>query len=128
MYRGLFVSLPMGILWSVSLEEQFYLLWPWVVSQVSRRGLFVVAILMWLFSITYSVAINRAGVPPYTIWWNSFARLDPLACGVMLSVLLGGSKLDRYHSARRTIAIVAVSVIVMAGYCSPREDSAGAFG
>jgi peptidoglycan/LPS O-acetylase OafA/YrhL len=127
MYRGVSAPLQMAILWSVSLEEQFYLLWPWVVSQVSRRGLLVVAILMWLFSITYRWRLIVQGVPPYTIWWNSFARLDPLACGVLLSVLLGGSKLDRYHSARRTIAIVAVSLIVMAGYCSPREDSAGAF-
>jgi peptidoglycan/LPS O-acetylase OafA/YrhL len=127
MYRGPFVPLPLGILWSVSLEEQFYLLWPWVVAHVSRRGLLAVALLMWLFSIIYRWRLIAEGVPPRTIWWNSFARLDPLACGVLLSVLLGGSQISRFHKARRTIAIVAVSLIVIAGYCSPREDSAAAF-
>jgi peptidoglycan/LPS O-acetylase OafA/YrhL len=127
MYRGVFVPLPLGILWSVSLEEQFYLLWPWVVSHVSRKGLLVVAIFMWLFSISFRWRLIVDGVPPRVIWWNSFARLDPLACGVLLSVLLDGSKLHRFRNARRTIAIAAVSLIVAAGYCSPREDSAAAF-
>jgi peptidoglycan/LPS O-acetylase OafA/YrhL len=127
MYRGVFVPLPLGILWSVSLEEQFYLLWPWVVSYVSRRGLLLVAILMWLFSIIYRWRLILEGIPPRAIWWNSLARLDPLACGVLLSVLLGSSKIQRFHNARRTIAIVAVSLIVAAGFCSPREDSAAAF-
>ena len=126
MYAGALVPLSLGILWSVSLEEQFYLLWPWVVSRLSRRGLLVAAILMWLFSIIYRWLLIVQGVSPYAIWWNSFARLDPLAGGVLLSVLIGGSKLHRYHNARRTIAILSVLLIVMAGYCSPREDNAAA--
>jgi len=127
MYRGVFVPLPLGILWSVSLEEQFYLLWPWVVSHVSRRGLLVVAIFMWVFSIIFRWRLIVEGVPPRAIWWNSFARLDPLACGVLLSLLLGGSKFHRSHNARQIIAIAAVSLIVAAGYCAPREDNAAAF-
>src|ERR1700722_1420941 len=127
MYAGALVPLSLGILWSVSLEEQFYLLWPWVVSRLSRRGLLVAAILMWLFSIIYRWLLIVQGVSPYAIWWNSFARLDPLAGGVLLSVLIGGSKLHRYHNARRTIAILSVLLIVMAGYCSPREDNAAVF-
>ena len=126
MYRGMFVPLSLGILWSVSLEEQFYLLWPWVVSRLSRRGLLVVAILVWLFSIVSRWRLIGLGVPPRAIWWNSFARLDPLAIGVLLSVWLGGSRLDRFHSARRVVAIVAVLLIVGAGYCSPREDNGAA--
>lgn len=126
MYRGVFVPLSLGILWSVSLEEQFYLVWPWVVSRLSRRGLLVVAILMWVLSIGYRWRLIVQGVSPHTIWWNSLARLDPLACGVLLSVV-GISNLRRYHNARRTIAIAAVSLIVMAGYCSPREENTAAF-
>lgn len=126
MYWGLFVPMPLSILWSVSLEEQFYLLWPWVVSRLSRRGLIVVAILMWLFSIGYRWRLIANGVTPHTIWFNSLARLDPLACGVLLSAF-GGSKLHRYGNARGTIAIVAASLILAAGYCSPRDDNAAAF-
>jgi peptidoglycan/LPS O-acetylase OafA/YrhL len=50
---GVSVTLQLAILWSASLEEQFYVLWPWVVTRLSRRVLLVVAILMLLFSISY---------------------------------------------------------------------------
>ena len=125
MYQGVFVTLQLGILWSVSLEEQFYLLWPWVVSRFSRRGLAVVAILMWTFSILYRWRLLSGGVAPSPIWWNSFARLDPLACGILLSALLHGSE-HRFQNSRRMLAIVGVSLFVAAGYCSPREESSGA--
>jgi peptidoglycan/LPS O-acetylase OafA/YrhL len=126
MYWGLFVPMALGILWSVSLEEQFYLLWPWVVSRLSRRGLIVVAILMLLISNVYRWRLIIEGVTPHTVWFNSLARLDPLACGVLLSAF-GGSKLGRYCNARGTIAIAAVSLIIAAGYCSPRNDNEAAF-
>ena len=83
---------------------------------------------MWLFSISFRWRLIVDGVPPRAIWWNSFARLDPLAYGVLLSVLLDGSKLHRFRNARRTIAISAVSLIVTAGYCSPREIVLQLFG
>jgi peptidoglycan/LPS O-acetylase OafA/YrhL len=127
MYRGVFVPLSLGILWSVSLEEQFYLLWPWVVARVSRRGMLAVAILMWLFSILFRSMLIARGVPPRTIWWNSFARLDPLACGIMMSVILRGSTIDLSLTGRRAIALASVMLIVFAGYCSPREEGVAMF-
>jgi peptidoglycan/LPS O-acetylase OafA/YrhL len=126
MYRGAFVTLQLGILWSVSLEEQFYLVWPWVVSRLSRRRLVVVAILVWTFSILYRWWLVAEGAEPAKIWWNSFARLDPLACGVLLSALLGGSTRNRFENSRRIVAVAGVSLILAAGYCSPREVNGGA--
>jgi peptidoglycan/LPS O-acetylase OafA/YrhL len=122
MYRGVFVPLSLGILWSVSLEEQFYLLWPWVVARVSRRGMLTAAILMWMFSIFFRWLLIGHGVPPRTIWWNSFARLDPLACGILMSVILRGSTIALSLTGRRAIALASILLIVFAGYCSPREQ------
>src|SRR5260370_30509988 len=57
-------SLPLGHLWSLSLEEQFYAMWPWFVARAPNRRLLLIAA-----AITSAVAIARM----VTIWNGWFA-------------------------------------------------------
>ena len=106
-------------LWSVSFEEQFYLLWPLVLRRSSLRtirriaiGLLVAASLARLILL-----LKHAGGDP--IWYNSFARLDSIACGILLAVILHGRATFRLAlPARMSLLVLGVSAWMLVGrYC-----------
>jgi len=72
-------------LWSVSIEEQFYLVWPWLVrGNVRRIGVYAIAMLA-VASITRIVLAATGTVHP-GVWCNTLTRLDPIAGGALLAV------------------------------------------
>jgi peptidoglycan/LPS O-acetylase OafA/YrhL len=87
-----FLGLPHSIaspLWSVSIEEQFYLLWPLALRRLSRRqlvfaviGLLVVANVIRVF-LVYSHVLGAA------IEYNTLARIDAIAFGILVAYFLG---------------------------------------
>ena len=89
-FRGSPGASMLNPLWSVSFEEQFYLLWPLILRRVSRTQ--VVKIAIWLLFVAnlarLIMLLNHAGAR--TLWINSFVRLDPIACGILLAIFLHG--------------------------------------
>ncbi len=80
----------MGHLWTVSIEEQFYLLWPPIVRKMSATGLAYVAIAMLILaSVTRAVMVAVHG-NPWSVWCNTLCRLDPIALGILVAVALRG--------------------------------------
>ena len=86
--RGFPRAQIIGPLWSVSFEEQFYLLWPLVVRRAPKRTIFRIAIaLLALATVArFILLLKHQGGEP--IWYDSFARLDSIACGILLAVML----------------------------------------
>src|SRR6266403_769444 len=60
-------SLPLGHLWSLSLEEQFYAMWPWFVARMPIRRLLLIAA-----AITTVVALARM-----VAIWNGWFAYNP---------------------------------------------------
>jgi peptidoglycan/LPS O-acetylase OafA/YrhL len=101
-------SLPLGHLWSLSLEEQFYAMWPWFVARAPTRRLLLIAA-----AITSAVAIARM----VTIWNGWFAynpgivyrrpwfRIDSIMIGCWLCVAVA----DDIWRARVTRLAAAIS-------------------
>jgi len=77
-------------LWSVSVEEQFYLLWPPAVARLSRRQIATTAICL----IVVANISRLVGVAVHSstqhLWANTFAHLDSIAAGILLAVVLKG--------------------------------------
>jgi peptidoglycan/LPS O-acetylase OafA/YrhL len=80
---------PASLLWSVSVEEQFYVLWAPAMRFLSQRTLIIVAFA--LLSIAalgrLYLSINSFGFS--SIWFMTVTHLDPLAMGILLSFALG---------------------------------------
>jgi len=76
-----------GPLWSLAVEEHYYLFWPTVVRKVSIRGLTTIAVGICIFvPIARAIAFERGftdGLASYT-WFV----LDGLAAGSLLGILL----------------------------------------
>ena len=66
------------VYWSLSLEEQFYLVAPLMIALIPRRGLIWLLVLAWLL-----LASTRR--PPLEIAW--FFRIDAMVLGVLLAFL-----------------------------------------
>jgi peptidoglycan/LPS O-acetylase OafA/YrhL len=78
---------PMTPLWSISIEEQFYLIWPWVMRFVSRRGLFLCALfLILLANFTLIILGQRHASADTTVWANTFVQFQMFAAGILLAL------------------------------------------
>ena len=76
-------------LWSLAVEEQFYLLWPIVFALltrfVSKRAVFVIVVLLGAASLAWMVALYQPGEDPSRVYFGS----DPRAFTILLGVALG---------------------------------------
>jgi peptidoglycan/LPS O-acetylase OafA/YrhL len=75
------------ILWSLAVEEQFYLVWPIVVHWVSRKTLFMISgMIIVLSPLARSVAYSFLDYP--AVYVLTFCRLDALASGAVIALLI----------------------------------------
>jgi len=73
-------------LWSLAVEEQFYLLWPPLVLLLSRRALLRTSAALVVLALLARVALRLGGageVPAYVL---PFARMDALLLGAMVAL------------------------------------------
>jgi peptidoglycan/LPS O-acetylase OafA/YrhL len=108
----------MNPLWSVSFEEQFYLLWPTVVSKAKRVRTLSIAsgILLVAAQCGRFVLLKYARHGDEAIFTNTIARLDPLALGVLTAVLLRKRQLKLSGWWRLGCLISGAIVWVAAGH------------
>jgi peptidoglycan/LPS O-acetylase OafA/YrhL len=94
------VTTVAGPLWSISLEEQFYLIWPWVVRRCSARRLALCAVGLMLFAMGARLAMGVLRPNDDWVTMNSFTRVDGIAVGALLAVALQG-RVPRWSTATR---------------------------
>ncbi len=85
-------TLFMTHLWSISVEEQFYLFWPWFARYVPRRRIVVIPILMLAVAviaraISVPLKLNEPAFNVTPVWTNTFTRLDPIAVGILIALI-----------------------------------------
>jgi peptidoglycan/LPS O-acetylase OafA/YrhL len=84
---GAVTSLVILPLWSLSVEEQFYIVWPILFRKLTRRGVAVAGITVLIFSIGVRFELIRAGITPHQIWFTGFARMGSIALGIVIAAL-----------------------------------------
>jgi peptidoglycan/LPS O-acetylase OafA/YrhL len=99
---------PMFVLWSISVEEQFYLVVPWVVKYLNRKSLYgFCAMLILVANLRlYCFGVERAN--SFRIWADSLVQFECFAAGLLLCLLLHG-RLPRLSTWQR--------VVLLAGSC-----------
>ncbi len=81
---------PIASLWTISLEEQFYLFWPlllFILLPRKRKWLFSTLAGVLFLSIVVRYYIISNGIPYPTVWVFTLGRLDPFVFGALLSYL-----------------------------------------
>ncbi|RUL83305.1 acyltransferase family protein [Tautonia sociabilis] len=83
---GPVASDSISVLWSVCVEEQFYLFVPLIVSRVGGRWRIVLVAGLMGLGISSRFALAEAGSTGVALRYNTLANLDTLMAGVMLAL------------------------------------------
>lgn len=73
-------------LWTVSIEEQFYLSWPLAMRKATSRQIGFIAIGLLLLSHLLRGVLVLAQVSANAMEYNTFTRLDPIALGILVAL------------------------------------------
>jgi peptidoglycan/LPS O-acetylase OafA/YrhL len=103
-----------GPLWSVSMEEQFYLVWPWILRRWAANLLAVALVLVAVSFVARIYLVMQGAVHPQ-IWCNTLARLDPIACGALLAVIIRRKEISLSGVTRAALLLFGIAVLTLAG-------------
>ena len=96
-----------GHLWSLSVEEQFYLVWPAVVFAAGRKTLLRVALAVAVLSAALRATVVLTQGPSIAMYVLLPARMDGLAVGAILAVLVRDP--NAWEKARRWAPFAAIT-------------------
>lgn len=106
---------PGSILWSVSVEEQFYVLCPLLVRTLSRQNLLRLCVgLIALASVARFVVLSNSDNWWHNVWFNTFTRLDPIATGILIALVLNGRVPQLRVAARWLLAATGLLLLYFA--------------
>jgi peptidoglycan/LPS O-acetylase OafA/YrhL len=104
--------------WSLAVEEQLYLAWPWIVAYVRRRWLLPVVVILGLAAPLSRLAYvwsGYAGTTPLGTYIGTVSSLDALGAGALLAVLRHESLAHHVplgHARRAVIPALTMLLVV----------------
>lgn len=113
----------LGPLWSVAIEEQFYLVWPTVVRLARPGRVATVAVVMVVVALATRTWLVWTGVEHPGIWCNTLARLDPIALGALTSVALGGGAPRLAEPLRKALIAAGLACPVVLSRFFPMNEA-----
>lgn len=107
-------------LWSLAVEEQFYLLWPVVVAlvvgRVRRSRFALVTLIVALGSAVAMAAFFKSEVDPSALYYGTFTRMSGLLLGSAFAMVWRPSRLRaRAGQSRAGLVVDAIGVVGLAG-------------
>jgi peptidoglycan/LPS O-acetylase OafA/YrhL len=115
--------------WSLAVEEQFYLLWPFLVWRLATRRLIWACIGISIAALALRSLMVGYGVDPWTLYTNTACRMDALALGAAGACLLRDSVWRAWvqvHSRR--ILLLAAALFIAGLPVTHIYDRYGAIG
>ena len=120
LFKDFHMTQYLGITWSLAIEEQFYLLWPFVVYRLDKEKLVKFSLgyiaLSWLARILGTLLWPDTGQATSFFFYASFARFEEVLLGGLLAVFLTFDG-AREQVRRFSIPVFGVSLSVFVALC-----------
>jgi peptidoglycan/LPS O-acetylase OafA/YrhL len=109
---------PLGITWSLAIEEQFYLLWPLILIlllklKVRRRMILLMMVLAIVALALHRKILMEDGARIERMYYATDTRADALLIGCLVALLLSWNVLPRSDGFRWLMNIVAMLGVVI---------------
>lgn len=95
---------PLLHLWSLGIEEQFYLVWPVLLVLLWRNRPLLMTVLHALVLGSFALSVGLATEAPVANFYLPFSRFWELGLGCSLALLKDGAWSDRFSSKARSFA------------------------
>jgi peptidoglycan/LPS O-acetylase OafA/YrhL len=108
---------PLLHLWSLAIEEQFYILWPLILGLVWRRKRGLLLATLSIATISFAYNVVNVVHDPVAAFYSPLARFWELMLGGILAYLVrqNGEWLAQFHALRAAcgLLLICVSVFVL---------------
>lgn len=102
---------PVGVTWSLAIEEQFYLVWPLLILLLPRRVLPAFLISVVLLSPIVRALAQMGGATPTSLYTHTFFRLDSISAGALLAVWVRTRHFSQITATRIFIGSASVGLL-----------------
>jgi peptidoglycan/LPS O-acetylase OafA/YrhL len=108
-----------GPLWSLSVEEQFYLFWPFVVRKLSIRNLAIFSVALVIFTPVLRLALLYGPPQLHDTYFKTWDVMDFFASGCCMALAARSSRL-RPHMAKAVVPLLifGVALFYLPGWVS----------
>ena len=103
------------LLWSVSIEEQFYLLWPLVLLLFFPRLRAICLSLIVVSTAVRVYLVSRGVDSDWSLWGNTITRLEPIAVGALIALILKGRTPELRNATRWAAMAGGLLIVVFCG-------------
>ena len=106
--------LTISHLWSICVQEQFYLFWPLLILFLPRKWMLPAIVVVALAGIVFRIGCVVFSVPMIARWVLPFGSLDSLAAGAALGWCGGQIKAGRYgwYLAAVSLSMLAIAAVL----------------
>src|SRR5690349_12912743 len=102
--------------WSLSVEEHFYILWPWFVFYLTEKQLIRTGVIIIVASKVLSLILFSQGMSWVTVYTFSFVRFETLMMGALLAILVSYrvNLIEKY--TKWIFALSGIAILAFFGY------------
>ena len=112
---------PMFVLWSISVEEQFYLIAPWILKYFSRKSLYGFCVALILVSNVWLYHLGAKQASADRIWADSIVQFQCFAAGILLCLVLHG-RLPRIATWNRLLLLAGGGLCWVFAHAGPLSE------
>ena len=102
---------PFAHLWSICVEEHFYLIWPIIVFFVPSKKIKLTILLMIIGSILFRCFLYFYHAEFWSFYLNTFARIDVLLIGALFAVHYKSHGFNLFLSKSMRVAIYSLFIL-----------------
>lgn len=95
--------------WSLAIEEQFYLVWPFLIFAFGRLASLRLALVLCGLALALRLGFVLSTDNPVAVYVLSPLRMDSLACGAVLALLVRAPGFQRERAVRPAVLVTGLA-------------------